>query len=119
MALIWNNRLVNADAFSVAYESLLQQHGTDYKEVNHQNLKAENFRAFYRDGKYTRTSFANEQVFDEAGLIGRAFSSSYVPQANTVEGQELLEGLKDVFRQYQTDGKVCVKYETELYLGKL
>jgi SAM-dependent methyltransferase len=119
VALIWNNRLVNADAFSIAYEALLQQNGTDYREVNHQNLKADDFRAFYRNGEYERVCFPNEQIFDEAGLIGRAFSSSYVPPADTDAGHELLKGLKNVFRKYQENGTVCVKYETELYVGRL
>jgi ubiquinone/menaquinone biosynthesis C-methylase UbiE len=57
VALIWNNRLVDADAFSIAYEALLQQKGTDYKEVNHQNLKAADFKAFYKDGQYKRVCF--------------------------------------------------------------
>lgn len=117
-ALIWNNRMVDIDPFSLAYEALLQQKGTDYKEVNHQNLTSADFNAFY-GGDYTRMSSPNEQHFDEAGLIGRAFSSSYMPAADTPAGQELLEGLKRLFREYESGGKVCMKYETELYLGRL
>ena len=112
VALIWNNRLVNADAFSVAYEALLQRKGTDYKSVNHQNLKEADFSAFYRNGEYERVAFPNEQIFEEAGLVGRAFSSSYVPPADTDEGKDLLENLKALFREYERDGTVCVKYET-------
>jgi hypothetical protein len=64
-------------------------------------------------------AFPNEQLFDEAGLIGRAFSSSYVPAADTFAGQELQEGLKRLFRKFANDDRVCMKYETELYLGLL
>jgi ubiquinone/menaquinone biosynthesis C-methylase UbiE len=119
VSLIWNNRLVNADPFSIAYEELLQQKATDYKEVNHQNLKTEDFKALYRDGQYNRVCFPNEQVFDETGLIGRAFSSSYVPPIDTAAGKELKAALQNIFRKFETGERVTVRYETELYLGQL
>jgi SAM-dependent methyltransferase len=118
-ALIWNNRLADTDAFSRAYEALLREKGTDYKEVNHQNLNEADFQAFYKEGQYTRRCFPNNQIFDEAGLIGRAFSASYIPPAHTIAGQELREELKALFRQYSVDGTVCIKYMTEVYLGCL
>lgn len=119
VALIWNNRDVESDAFSIAYELLLQQEGTDYNRVNHQNLKETDFVAFYKDGQYTLSRFPNYQDFDEAGLIGRASSSSYVPTPDTEQGQQFIEDLKGIFAAHQVDGKVRVKYQTEVYLGEV
>jgi len=118
-ALIWNNRQVEIDEFSIDYELLLQQQASDYKRVNHQNLTDADFSAFFKDGKYTLTRFPNVQVFDEAGLIGRAFSSSYVPAQETVEGGLFLEKLKAIFSKHQVNGTVNVEYQTEVYLGQV
>lgn len=119
VALIWNNRQVEADDFSIAYEFLLQQQASDYKRVNHQNLTEANFNAFFKDGSYQLARFPNVQVFDFEGLAGRAFSSSYVPAQDTPEGIAFMKQLKEVFNSYQADGKVNVRYETEVYLGEV
>ena len=119
MALIWNNRIVDTDDFSKAYDELLQQNSTDYKEVNHQNLSPADFTAFFRDGKYKQVSFPNLQLFDEDGLIGHAGSSSYVPASDTPEGKAFLVLLKEMFARYQENGKVSFQYHTEVYLGKV
>jgi ubiquinone/menaquinone biosynthesis C-methylase UbiE len=119
VALIWNNRQVEIDEFSINYELLLQQQGSDYQRVNHQNLTDADFSAFFKDGKYELTRFQNEQVFDEAGLTGRAFSSSYVPAQETPEGKEFLSALKTLFDHHQENGTVTVYYQTEVYLGEV
>jgi len=119
VALIWNNRQVEIDEFSIDYELLLQQQGSDYKRVNHQNLTEADFSAFFKNGKYQLSRFPNEQVFDEAGLIGRAFSSSYVPSEDTPEGVAFLAKLKNLFRHHQVNGTVTVTYQTEVYLGEV
>lgn len=119
VALIWNNRQVEADDFSIAYEFLLQQQASDYKRVNHQNLTEADFNAFFKDGNYKLAKYPNIQVFDEDGLAGRAFSSSYVPAQDTPEGIAFMDRLKEIFNSYQVDGKVNVRYETEVYWGEV
>jgi len=118
-ALIWNNRLADVDEFSIAYEGLLKQDGIDYNKVNHRNVRDIDFKAFFRDGIYTITKYTNIQVFDEAGLIGRAYSSSYVPAEGTVAGEKFLPLLKDLFNKYNVNGKVSFHYQTEIYLGEV
>ncbi|OCX53991.1 methyltransferase type 11 [Mucilaginibacter sp. PPCGB 2223] len=119
VALIWNNRLTRIDAFARAYELLLEQKATDYREVNHQHLKGVDFDYFYKDGEYSLTKFSNKQVFDAEGLAGRAFSSSYVPPADTSAGREFALLLQQLFDAHQVNGRVTIYYETEVYLGKL
>lgn len=119
VALIWNNRLTNVDEFAKAYDKLLEERSTDYKEVNHQHLKVVNFEHFFKDGKYTLTKLPNQQVFDYEGLAGRAFSSSYVPAEGTEAGLEFARLLKEVFDKYHVNNQVVFRYETEIYLGKV
>lgn len=118
-ALIWNNRSTVADDFLKAYDELLKNESIDYNKVNHQKIKDIDFKAFFKDGNYQLKKFPNEQVFDEEGLIGRAFSSSYVPPENTAEGNKFLAMLKGIFDKYNQDGKVVFRYDTEIYTGEV
>ena len=118
-ALIWNNRLADADDFSIAYENILKQDTKEYTEVNHRNISDSDLKAFFRDGEYKMVTYPNIQVFDEGGFLGRAFSSSYVPAEGTDAGEQFRELLKDIFAKYNKDGKVNFHYQTEVYLGKV
>ncbi|MFD2873539.1 class I SAM-dependent methyltransferase [Mucilaginibacter ximonensis] len=119
VALIWNNRQVEYDEFAVAYETLLLQQATDYAEVNHRNLTDVDFSNFFKNGKYQLGKYLNIQVLDEDGLVGRAFSSSYIPPKDTEAGQVFLTDLQQLFQQYQVDGTVDFVYQTEVYSGKV
>jgi SAM-dependent methyltransferase len=119
VALIWNNRQTDADEFSKAYDSLLKAHSSDYNEVNHQNLNKSDFDTFFGSDQYSFSVFPNVQLFDESGLIGRAYSSSYVPELESPAGQQFLTKLKAIFAQYQENGKVKFQYHTEVYLGQI
>lgn len=119
VALIWNNRQIEVDEFAIAYELLLQQQGTDYKETNHRNITAVDFNNFFKNGQYQLVKYSNVQVFDEDGLIGRSFSSSFIPAKDTEAGAAFLSSLKQLFEQYQVNGTVNFQYQTEIYLGKV
>ncbi len=119
VALIWNNRLAGVDDFSIAYENILKQDSIDYNKVNHRNISDIDFKAFFKDGKYKTAKFPNVQVFDEDGLLGRAFSSSYVPAEGTDDGEKFRRVLKDIFARYNENRAVSFHYQTEVYLGKV
>ncbi len=119
VALIWNNRIADADDFSIAYENLLKQDSVDYNKVNHRNINDIDFKAFFRDGVYKVAKYPNVQVFDEDGFLGRAFSSSYVPAESTDEGEKFRKILKDIFARYNDNGKVSFHYQTEIYFGRV
>jgi SAM-dependent methyltransferase len=118
-ALIWNNRLADTDAFASAYEKLLKENSIDYNKVNHRNVGDIDFKAFFKNGEYQTVKFPNVQVFDEEGMMGRAFSSSYVPPQKSENGQKFKQILKDIFDKYNEDGKVSFHYQTEVYFGKV
>jgi len=119
VALIWNNRLSDADDFSIAYEDLLKTESLDYNKVNHRNINDIDFKAFFKNGEYRQVNYPNAQVFDLAGLMGRAFSSSYVPPENSAGGEKFKMMLQDIFEKYSTKGTVSFFYQTEIYLGKV
>lgn len=116
-ALIWNNRLADTDDFSVAYEQLLKTRSVDYNKVNHRNIGDIDFKAFFKNGGYKQVNFPNAQEFDLNGLMGRAFSSSYVPPESSSEGAKFKALLQDIFTKHNTNGKVTFSYQTEVYIG--
>jgi SAM-dependent methyltransferase len=119
VVLLWNTRRTDATPFLRAYEAFLREHGTDYREVTHENLGPGVFAGFYGPGGYTKRVLDNEQRFDLAGLRGRLLSSSYVPGVGHPGYEPMLRALEGLFAQYQSGGTVVVEYDTEVYFGRL
>jgi SAM-dependent methyltransferase len=119
VALMWNERRSDSTPFLRAYEQLLQQYGTDYRQVDHRRVDEATLRAFYRDPQLQLRRYENLQRFDFAGLRGRLLSSSYAPEEGTPQGEAMLAELTRLFAQYQQEGQVAFEYETQLYYGHL
>ncbi|HKI17250.1 MAG TPA: hypothetical protein VKA15_05200, partial [Isosphaeraceae bacterium] len=69
----------------------------------------------FREGQ--RVSFSNDQILDEEGVLGRAFSVSYAP-TDASEAAKWEKGLRAIFKQHQREGKVVLRYQTSVYLGR-
>lgn len=119
VALIWNNRMIDIDKFSKAYEELLKNDSLDYNKVNHRNINDIDFKAFFKDGEYKKITYPNAQVFDWNGLLGRVLSSSYVPPQNTDAGKQFQLLLQNAFAKYNVNGMVSFQYQTEIYIGHI
>lgn len=119
IALIWNERQLDSTPFLRDYEALLQEFGTDYREVRQQELDLERVRAFISPGEVRLTTLANAQSFDYAGLEGRLLSSSYAPEAGHPQHVPMLERLGEIFAQHAVDGQVEFKYDTQVYTAQL
>ncbi|MBZ0171913.1 MAG: hypothetical protein K8E66_05995, partial [Phycisphaerales bacterium] len=66
-----------------------------------------------------RLRFTNEQRLDEAGLIGRAMSASYVPKDGE-KAERLVDGLRRLFAEHVgSDGRVGLVYGVWVYLCEL
>lgn len=115
--LIWNERLLDTTAFLRDYEQLLLRYGTDYLVVRHE--KAVSGISQFFPGNPCLRAFANIQEFDFAGLKGRVLSSSYTPEPNHPNYNPMLNDLRELFKQYETDGKIRIDYETKVYYGRL
>ena len=115
--ILFNNRKTTGSEFAVQYENLLNEFGTDYKEVKHQNIDEKKIRDFL--GDFTGYSFPNVQVFDFAAFLGRLRSSSYCPKEDHPRYNEMLEKIKDIFRLNQKDGLVSMEYTTQLFCSRL
>lgn len=117
VALIWNVRKVDATPFLAAYEALLLKYATDYGSVRHELVDDKVLASFFRDGKFSSTSFPNAQYFDYEGLKGRLLSSSYAPAAGQAGHEEMIAELERIFEECQVGGQVAFEYDTWVHLG--
>lgn len=117
VALVWNDRRVDTP-FLRAYEEALLRWGTDYAKVRHQSVDDAAVAAFFR-GPHEKRRVPSHQDFDLEGLLGRARSSSYVPQPGEAGHDELFGALERLFDGHAEGGTVRFAYDTILYFGGL
>ncbi|MGD9633002.1 MAG: class I SAM-dependent methyltransferase [Pirellulales bacterium] len=117
--LIWNARRTDSSDFLRAYEALLNQFGTDYRTVRHENVDAEALRKFFAAGRFEFRSLPNEQRFDWEGLKGRLLSSSYAPTEGQPDYEPMISALERAFRDHATENQVSFEYDTQLYFGHI
>lgn len=117
VALIWNERLLDATPFLKGYEELLIKHATDYGQVRHENTGPEVLRSFFVNGEYETLVSPNEQKFDYEGLEGRLLSSSYAPAEGQPGHEAMIADLRQLFDTTAVHGKVSFLYETRVHAG--
>jgi SAM-dependent methyltransferase len=116
VALLWNDRRLEASAFDRDYEQMVLQYGTDYTDVKRFGKAADQFFASFNCKVRTLPNF---QDFDYAALEGRLLSSSYAPQAGHPSYVPMLAELRTIFDAYQSGGKIRMEYDTKLYFARL
>jgi ubiquinone/menaquinone biosynthesis C-methylase UbiE len=116
--LLWNERSVDSTPFLRAYEELVLNFGTDYKEVRHERT-TETIHEFFSPTPFHSHEFDNHQEIDYAGLEGRLLSSSYTPAVDHPNHQPMLATLRRIFDEYQVGGKVSLEYKTRVYYAQL
>ena len=119
VVLIWNSRRIDSTPFLCAYDALLRTYGTDYMEVQHQNIDDAVLQKFFAAGEFERRSVYNEQRFDFDGLAGRLLSSSYAPAEGQPNYEPMMCELQRVFAEHAEEGRVCFEYDTEVYFGRV
>ncbi len=116
--LIWNERRTAATPFLRAYEQLLLNYGTDYKEVRHERTTS-TIHEFFAPSPFQERSFDLRQHFDYDGAAGRLLSSSYAPLAGHPNHEPMMQELQRIFRAHAEGEVVEFVYTTRLYYGRL
>lgn len=119
VALIWNERLTEASAFSREYERLLQKFGTDYDRVRETYPTRDKMTRFFGHADFREDRLENAQVMDYEGLRGRLLSSSYAPDKGHPQHEVMIADLARIFGEHHTEGCVKFEYETRAYSGRL
>jgi len=119
VALAWNERQTAGTPFLVDYEHLLRTRARDYDQVKHARVNEDVIREFFHPAAPELLAAPNDQAFDLPGLVGRALSSSYVPNAGQPGHAEFRAELTAIFHRHARDGRVTLGYVTRLYVGRL
>lgn len=118
VALVWNERPLEAVPLLDEYDALLRRHCPDYDRVREMRADEGKMREFFGH-RPEGAVFANRQSFDYAGLEGRLMSSSYAPEAGHPEHEPMIAGLRDLFERHRRAGKVLFPYRTLVFFGQL
>ena len=118
--LMWNKRQAETSPFLRAYEDLLVQYGTDYKDRwgSERRGLTQRVADFFR-GEVQNAAFENPQYLDLEGLTGRLLSSSYAPLPGHPNYQPMLDALAGLFTRFEKEGRVAIEYLTTIYWGRL
>jgi ubiquinone/menaquinone biosynthesis C-methylase UbiE len=119
VALIWNDRKTDATPFLQAYEKLLVEFSTDYREVNHRNIDEKVIAEFFAPNKFATASLPYAQHFNYERLEGRLMSSSYAPDIGHPQHEPMLKKLGEIYDAHQANDSVTFEYDTLIYYGKL
>lgn len=119
LALMWNDG-DESDPVSGGYYELVRAASTGAGPSMHQDVaKDPPFAPPFDPARVQRLRFHHEQRLDEAGLIGRAMSASYVPKTGE-KAERLVEGLRDLHTRHAgRDGRVGLRYNVWLFLAVL
>lgn len=119
VALIWNERVSSGSEFLEGYERVIRDFAPEYAFVKHRNQADDSILAWFENSEAEVHSFENNQLIDLNGLLGRAFSSSYVPAEGTDGRRKIENALTNLFASTQQGGLVSLEYETKVFLGQL
>ena len=118
VALVWNDRALDADAFHRAYEELLVRRCPRYRELQGKADTTAKFDALLGAGRWRRASVPNEQRLDREGLVGRLLSSSYAPRPGDPGHDETFADLRALFDRHAAGGSVAMLYTTVAITGR-
>ncbi|MGH9688175.1 MAG: class I SAM-dependent methyltransferase [Candidatus Acidiferrales bacterium] len=119
VAVVWNERRVEASELLRAYEALLRKYSPDYAQVSAQYPEDQRMAAIFSPGDFRHRTFPNEQLFDFEGLRGRLLSSSYSPPPQHPNHLPMLDELQRIFDAHRKNGRVRIEYTAHVYYGRL
>lgn len=118
IALIWNSRLMS-DAFQQAYEQFLLTHAPDYSVISQRRPSATELAEFFAPAPMAMATFDHHQTFNVEGLKGRLLSCSYAPKEDEAGYGEMIEAMRSLFNQYQSQDQIIFRHTTQLYYAQL
>lgn len=109
-AAFWNVRHL-AGAFIEEYDLLLRTYSTEYEVLAKPAATSEAIRNAPEVADLREAEFGNEQRLDGSGLLGRAYSSSYVIHG-VADRAAFDAALARLFDRHQRGGTVEFRYRT-------
>lgn len=111
LALLWNERVVEGDAFLEELEALLRRHSAEDPRVS----EGAGLRQWPGT---TLVEFRHAQALDWDGLLARTSSMSYMPRTGTAEHKAMAAELWALYEAHQREGCVVMLYDARLYWAR-
>jgi SAM-dependent methyltransferase len=116
-AAFWNVRSLT-DPFLEEYEAILRRHSEDYAKIGAHDDAVSKIRAHPEIREPREAAFPYRQSMDFDGVLGRAWSSSYV--VHGVKDRVAFDGeLRSAYDRHQRAGTVNFVYRTEVIAWRL
>ena len=116
LAVVWNERDRN-DELTRNYTQLVKT-ASDAHPAESRLVAVDPLLTSSHFPEVRRLTFPYQQALSQAGLIGRAISTSYVPREGLAH-QQLISGLQELHSRFRDkDGLVYLKYCTSVYLAQ-
>jgi SAM-dependent methyltransferase len=123
LALLWNLRKTDVDAFHEDLEAFLRTHGIDYDEtVERVETRIDELPDVFGgpEGEaFEHETFEYEQALDFEGFEGLLLSYSYLPLPGDDGYEAMADDLEELFETHAEEGEVHLQYDTEVYVGTL
>jgi SAM-dependent methyltransferase len=116
VALVWNER-DESDSFTAAYGVVIRSTPETASVEGPRGRAGEALLVSRLFEAAECLAFSHEQILDEEGVLGRAFSASYAPREPDA-ASVFAAALRAVFARFQQDGSVRLRYVTSVYLGR-
>jgi SAM-dependent methyltransferase len=117
-ALMWNDRVTEADAFAEGYEALCHRFGRDYDKIRTRHVDPEALAAFF--GRVpAMAEFAHVRRLDFATMAALAESASYLPAPGTPQHGPLMAALRQLFDACRSDGMIALRYRLRVHYAPL
>ena len=116
LAAVWNNRHKD-DEFTREYSVLTKKASNNDSELRYGTEKHLHNTSWF--DRVRHLVFPYQQALNLKALIGRAMSTSYIPQSGEIHDW-FVRDLKQLHQQYCDErGLVYLQYQTNLYLTEL
>ncbi|MBE9214242.1 methyltransferase domain-containing protein [Plectonema cf. radiosum LEGE 06105] len=116
LAVVWNNRDKN-DEFTAEYSRIIRAVSNNHPAESRMKSVEPLLETPYFNN-IQEYNFVFQQELDKNGLIGRAKSSSYVPNQGEVY-EQVVDDLEHLYQRFKNQqGFVYMSYSTSVHLGE-
>jgi SAM-dependent methyltransferase len=117
-ALMWNDRVVDGDAFAEGYEALCHRFGHDYEKIRTRHVDPQALAGFF-GGVPEMAEFTHLRRLDFATVAALAESASYLPAPGTDGHAPLMAALRRLFDATGADGMIALRYRLRVHYAPL
>ncbi len=119
VCLVWNDRSEGeSESLNNAYEAICEKYGHGYHRSGSRAVGGSAIEGFFSEPPEVIT-LENKQDLDLNGFRSRYLSSSYAPGKGDIEFNDANREISEVFRRFQKEGVVTIRYDTLVYLGQI